>query len=164
MQVEYSPFVLDIEGPSGTDMLATARELGVAIVAYSPLGRGILTGSFTTEAISREGDYRAMFPMYEDENLKENTKLLGKLKALADTKECSLAQLAIAWLLKQGDVIPIPGTKRIAYLEENWGAAKVQLTDEEESAMRDLIKKAGVAGGRAPDWASDGLYVDTREE
>lgn len=167
VQIEYSAFVLDVENSLGTNLLATARDLGVAVVAYSPLGRGILTGAFTSkEAVSSEGDFRTMFPMYAEENIKKNTQLVSQLQVLAQTKGCTTAQLAIAWLLKQGeDIIPIPGTRRIKYLEENWAALGVRLTDAEEAEVRKIIKSAGgVGGGRAPDWAMDGLYADTKEQ
>ncbi|KAI7973173.1 hypothetical protein EIK77_004450 [Talaromyces pinophilus] len=103
--------------------------------------------------------------MFAEGNLEANAKLVGKLKDIADRKNCTLGQLAIAWLLKQGDhIIPIPGTKRIRYLEENWGALQVELTDEEEAEMRKLIKDTGVAGGRVPEWVGKGHLRDTREE
>lgn len=104
--------------------------------------------------------------MYAEENLKKNQILVGQLKALADKKGCTTAQLAIAWLLKQGeDIVPIPGTKRIKYLDENYGALEVQITDAEEALVRKIIKDAGgAAGGRAPDWAMSALDADTREE
>lgn len=168
VQVEYSAFVTDIKGEKGTNLLATARELGVAVVAYSPLGRGILTGAYNKkDSVSAEGDQRTGmgFPMFAEENLEANAKLVGKLKHIADKKNCTLGQLAIAWLLKQGDhIIPIPGTKRIRYLEENWGSLKVKLTDEEEAKIRNLIQDTGVAGGRLPDWAGEGHLSETREE
>ncbi|EED13807.1 aldo/keto reductase, putative [Talaromyces stipitatus ATCC 10500] len=166
VQVEYSAFVTHIEESRGTNLLATARELGVAVVAYSPLGRGILTGAYTKNTISAEGDKRAeWYPMYSETNFEKNLKLVEKLKSIADKKNCTLAQLAIAWLLKQGDnIIPIPGTKKIRYLEENWGSLHVQLTDEEEAEIRKLIKDTGVAGGRYPEFAGDGTLADTREE
>jgi aryl-alcohol dehydrogenase-like predicted oxidoreductase len=168
VQVEYSAFVTDIEEDKGTNLLATARELGVAIVAYSPLGRGILTGAYNKkDTVSAEGDQRTgmSFPMFSEENLEANAKLLEKLKNIADRKKCTLGQLAIAWLLKQGDhIIPIPGTKKIRYLEENWASLRVELTDEEEAEMRKLIKDTGVAGGRLPDWAGEGHLGDTKEE
>lgn len=168
VQVEYSAFVTHIEEEKGTNLLAAARELGVAVVAYSPLGRGILTGAYNKkEALLAEGDRRVRmgYPMFAEENLEANAKLVERLKDIADRKNCSLGQLAIAWLLKQGDdIIPIPGTKRIRYLEENWGSLKVELTDEEEAEMRRLIKDTGVAGGRLPNWAGEGKLGDTREE
>ncbi|KAJ4413890.1 hypothetical protein N0V82_008245 [Gnomoniopsis sp. IMI 355080] len=163
LQVEYSLFDLDIEGETG--ILDACRELGVTVVAYAPLGRGLLTGALDTKAsVSGDGDYRAaLFPRFSDENLAANLRVVNQLKALAATKGCTAAQLAIAWLLKQGPhVLPIPGTKRIKYLEENVGALQVQLTDEEESQMRAIV--AQVAGERVPDFAKYQCFVDTVEE
>ncbi|KAH8664674.1 NADP-dependent oxidoreductase domain-containing protein, partial [Xylariales sp. PMI_506] len=151
VQIEYSPFVLDVESERGTDLLATCRELGVAVVAYSPLGRGLLTGAFSTkESLSAAGDLRTVnFPRFAPENLDANAKLVEQFVALAQKKGCTPAQLALAWLLKQGDdIIPIPGTKRIKYLEENWGALEVVLTDAEEQEVRQFVESASPSGGR----------------
>jgi aryl-alcohol dehydrogenase-like predicted oxidoreductase len=166
VEIEYSAFVLDIEGPTGTNLLSTCRELGVAIVAYSPLGRGLLTGALSTkEAISGDGDYRAIFPRFAGDNLEANAKIVRQFNALAEKKGCTLAQLAIAWLLKQGDdVIPIPGTKRIKYLEENWASLEVQLTDAEEKEIRDFVETAEIAGDRMPEGGAAQCFVDTVEE
>jgi aryl-alcohol dehydrogenase-like predicted oxidoreductase len=166
VEIEYSAFVLDIEGPTGTNLLSTCRELGVAIVAYSPLGRGLLTGALSTkESISGDGDWRAVFPRFAGDNLEANAKIVRQFNALAEKKGCTLAQLAIAWLLKQGDdVIPIPGTKRIKYLEENWASLEVQLTDAEEKEIRDFVENAEVAGGRMPEGGAAQCFVDTVEE
>lgn len=166
VQIEYSPFDLDIEGPEGTNLLATCRELGVSVVAYAPLGRGLLTGALNSkEAVSGEGDWRAMFPRFSEENFDANVKLVDQFKALAQNKGCTPAQLSIAWLLKQGeDIIPIPGTKRIKYLEENWGALQVQLTDADEAEIRNFVETAAVGGGRVPDDAKSQCYADTKEE
>ncbi|KAI1081396.1 putative aldo/keto reductase [Whalleya microplaca] len=166
VQVEYSPFELAIEGPTGSNILATARELGVAIVAYSPLGRGMLTGAFNTnKSVSNEGDVRGAFPRFSGENFAANVKLVNQFTELAKKKDCTSAQLAIAWLLKQGDdIIPIPGTKRIKYLEENWGALKVQLTDAESAEIRKFVEAAKVAGARGPDGSEAICYADTAEE
>lgn len=151
VQIEYSPFELEIEGDAGTNLMATCRELGVAVVAYSPLGRGMLTGSLESrQSISGDGDYRSLFPRFSDENLETNVKVVNQLKAMAEKKGCSAAQLALAWVLKQGeDVIPIPGTKKVKYLEENFDAIKVQLTDAEGKEIRNIV--AGVAGEQTPD-------------
>ncbi|RYP67110.1 hypothetical protein DL771_007435 [Monosporascus sp. 5C6A] len=166
VQIEYSPFERFIEGPEGTNLLATCRELGVAVVAYSPLGRGLLTGAVNSkESVLGEGDWRSMFPRFSGENLDANLKLADQFKTLAEKKGCTPAQLAIAWLLRQGeDIIPIPGTKRIKYLEENWGALQVQLTDAEVAEIRSFVETAEVAGGRYPDQYAAQLLVDTREE
>jgi aryl-alcohol dehydrogenase-like predicted oxidoreductase len=119
--MEYSPFSLEIEQASGTNLLETCRELGVAFVCSSPLGPGLLTGSFSTrESISGANDFRAKsFPRSSEENLEANAQLVSQFKVLADKKGCTRSQLAIAWLLKQGDdIIPIPRTKNIKYLEK----------------------------------------------
>ena len=165
MQIEYSAFDLHIEGLAGTHLLATCRELGVGIVAYSPLGRGLLTGAFNSKAaFSNEGDWRAAFPRFSGENFDANVKLVNQFTALAARKKCTAAQLAIAWLLKQGeDVNPIPGTKRIRYLEENWGALKVQLSDAEELEVRSVVENK-VAGARTIEEALAQCFADTKEE
>lgn len=165
VQTEYSPFVLDIESAADTDLLATCRELGVAVVCYAPLGRGLLTSTFESGQYGtdpKDGRLRAL-PRLMEENRAANMKLVNQFKELADKKGCTTAQLALAWLLKQGeDIIPNPGTKTIKYLEENWGALKIQLTDEEELEIRKFVQGAEVAGGRAP--AGVQLLIDTREE
>ncbi|KAH7303539.1 putative aldo/keto reductase [Stachybotrys elegans] len=164
VQIEYSAFDLDIESSKGTNLMATARELGVTIVAYAPLGRGLLTGALDSkQSISSEGDYRNIFPRFSDENVAANIKVVNEFKAMAVNKGCSPAQLAIAWVMKQGpDLIPIPGTKRVKYLEENVGALHIQLTHEEEAEVRRIV--SGVKGERVPDWATYQCYVDTVEE
>jgi aryl-alcohol dehydrogenase-like predicted oxidoreductase len=137
----------------------------VTVVAYAPLGRGLLTGALDSkQSVSGEGDYRgALFPRFSDENLDTNLRVVAQLKEMAASKGCSAAQLAIAWLLKQGPhVIPIPGTKRVKYLEENFGALRVQLTDGEEKKMREIV--AQVAGERVPEFAKYQCFVDTVEE
>jgi aryl-alcohol dehydrogenase-like predicted oxidoreductase len=167
VQMEYSPFVLDVEGTAGTDLLATCRELGVALVAYAPLGRGLLTTAFSQgEVSSDKNDWRdGHFPRFMEENRDKNIKLVNQFKALADKKGCTASQLSIAWLLKQGDdIIPIPGTKKIKYLEENWGALAVSLTDDEEDEIRKFVETAEVAGGRNPPAFSSVSYIDTKEE
>jgi len=165
--VEYSPFVLDVEGPASTDILATCRELGVTLVAYAPLGRGLLTSTFAkNEPVTDAKDMRpAFFPRFMEANRDKNVKLVNQFKALADKKGCSTSQLSIAWLLKQGDdIIPIPGTKKIKYLEENWGALNVHLTDEEEAEIRNFAETAEIAGGCIPPMFEDRKATDTKEE
>lgn len=165
--MEYSPFVLDIERASGTNLLETCRELGVAVVCYSPLGRGLLTGAFTTrESISGAGDLRAtQFPRFSEENLEGNVKIFNQFKVFADKKGCTTSQLAIAWLLKQGDdIIPIPGTKKIKYLEENWEALDVHLTDDEEVEIRKFVESAELLGYRSVAVGKAFAFVDTKEE
>ncbi|KAK0631015.1 NADP-dependent oxidoreductase domain-containing protein [Bombardia bombarda] len=166
VQIEYSPFVLDCEGPAGTDLLATCRELGVAVVAAMPLGRGLLTSTFAkNEPLGDDKDQRQIFPRLAGENKDKNVVLVNQFKALADEKGCTIAQLAIAWLLKQGgDIIPIPGTKRMKYLEENWASLKVKLSDEDEKQVRRFVEGAQVAGSNMPEAFADYEYRDTKEE
>ncbi|RWA11592.1 hypothetical protein EKO27_g3493 [Xylaria grammica] len=164
VQAEYSPFEREIEGAVGTNLLDTCRELGVTMVAYSPLGRGMLTGTLNSkQSISGDGDYRSLFPRFSEENLDANVKVVNQLKAMAEKKGCTAAQLALAWVLKQGQhVIAIPGTKKIKYLEENFAALQVILADAEEAEIREIV--AGVVGERTPDWTRYQCYVDTVEE
>jgi aryl-alcohol dehydrogenase-like predicted oxidoreductase len=167
VQTEYSPFVLDVEGPVGSNMLATCRELGVALVPYSPLGRGLLTTTFgKDEPVTDKNDVRPLyFPRFQDANRDTNVKLVNKFKSFADKKGCTTSQLALAWLLKQGDdIVPIPGTKKIKYLEENWGTLKVQLTDDEQKEIRQFVETAEIAGGRLPPQYEKDVLVDTKEE
>jgi len=108
VQLEYSPFALDIESPS-TAILSTCRELGIAVVAYSPLGRGFLTGQIKSPADFEDGDFRKYAPRYSEENFPKNMELVERLKGLAGRKGCTSGQLSLSWLLSQGgDVIPIP--------------------------------------------------------
>lgn len=165
--MEYSPFVLDVEGPASTDILATCRELGVTLVAYAPLGPGLLTSTFAQkQPVTDAKDMRqAFFPRFMEANRVKNVKLVNQFKALADKKGCSTSQLSIAWLLKQGDgIIPIPGTKKIQYLEDNWGALNVHLTDEEEAEIRNFAETAEIAGGCIPPMFEDRKITDTKTE
>jgi aryl-alcohol dehydrogenase-like predicted oxidoreductase len=144
VQIEYSPFEIDIETPQ-VNLLKTCRELGVAVVAYSPLGRGMMTGAYTSPADFEEGDFRKYAPRFSKENFPKNLKLVEELQKIAKKKNCTAGQLTLAWLLAQGeDIIPIPGTKKIKYLEENLGALEVQLSGEEEKEIRALVE--GAAG------------------
>ncbi|KAM0334458.1 hypothetical protein ACHAQA_001485 [Verticillium albo-atrum] len=167
VQTDYSPFTREIEGPDGTNLLSTCRELGIPVVAAMPLGRGLLTSSFSDGNIKgASGDMRtAMIPRFSDENREANMKLVGQFKALAKGKGCTTPQLALAWLLKQGDdILPIPGTKRIKYLEENWGALDVQLTEDDEAEIRRFVEGAELSGGTLPPQFQDWLFIDTVEE
>ena len=167
VQVDYSPFVRDLEGPTGTDLLATCRELGVAIVAAMPLGRGMVTSTFASgEAVGDSQDKRPhLMPRFMEGNRDKNTKVVGQFKALADRKGCTTSQLALAWLLKQGDdIIPIPGTKQLKYLEENWAALDVHLTDEEGGEIRHFVEMAEVAGNPLPAQFENYNFRDTAEE
>lgn len=159
--------MLDIEGPAGTDLLATCRELGVALVAAMPLGRGMLTSTFASgEAVGDVKDKRRyIMPRFMGTNRDKNIRLVSQFKALADKKGCTTAQLAIAWLLKQGDdVIPIPGTKRLKYLEENLSALDVHLTDEDEAEIRQFVETAEIAGHTMPPQFESYNFRDTIED
>jgi aryl-alcohol dehydrogenase-like predicted oxidoreductase len=130
LQTEYSLFTRDVEA----EILPTVRELGIGFVAYSPLGRGFLTGSFKSSSDLQEGDSRATgyFPRFAGENFDRNLSLVSIVEQLAITKGCTPGQLALAWVLSRGlDVVPIPGTKRRTYLEENLAAAGVELTADD---------------------------------
>ena len=164
LQIEYSPWTLDIESPS-TGILATARELGVTIIAYSPLGRGFLTGKYQSPDDFEEGDFRKNNPRFSKENFSKNLELVDKIKAIADKKACTPGQLTLAWLMVQGqDIIPIPGTKKIPYLEENMGALKVKITKEEDAEIRKAIESAQISGDRYPDAGMKSVLADTPEK
>ncbi|RPB17460.1 Aldo/keto reductase [Morchella conica CCBAS932] len=163
LQVEYSPFTLEIEGPP-INLLSTARELGITTVAYSPLGRGMLTGAYKSPDDFEEGDLRKYLPRYSKENFPKNLELVEKFRQIADRKKCTPGQLALAWLMAQGeDIIPIPGTKKTKYLEENVGALNVELTTEEVKEIREATEAAEPAGERVPAGFAHGLYGDTPE-
>ncbi|KAL2195357.1 Aldo/keto reductase-like protein [Corynascus similis CBS 632.67] len=148
-QVEYSPWALDIEGDESGHMLAACRELGVSVFAYSPLGRGFMTGQIRSPDDFEQGDMRRTFPRFSPENFPKNLELVDRFRDLAAAKGCTPGQLTMAWLLAQGpDVIPIPGTKKIKYLEENIGALQVSVSAEEERTIRGWIQDVGIAGLR----------------
>ena len=143
VQTEYSLWTRDIE----SDILPTLNGLGIALVAYSPLGRGFLSGRFTSPDELDENDFRRYGPRFTGENLEHNLKLAERVKELAAEKSITAGQLALAWVLHRGEhVVPIPGTKRVSYLEENLAAADVQLSDEEVQAIAEAIPTA--AGDR----------------
>ncbi|KAG5665857.1 hypothetical protein KAF25_009982 [Fusarium avenaceum] len=159
VQVEYSPWTLDIEGPSGTHLLKTCEELDISVFAYSPLGRGILTGRFRSIDDFEESDARRNYSRFQGDNFKKNLVVVDKFNELAKTKGCTSSQLALTWLLEQSpNVFVIPGTKKIKYLEENVGASEVKLSKEEEQELRKLSSDAELVGGRNPLF---GCYSDT---
>lgn len=144
LQSEYSLFTRDLE----TDILPVCRELGITLVPYSPLGRGMLTGAIKEEP-KGEDDYRKNLPRFQEESFKHNRKLVDKLEEIAKGKNCTPAQLAIAWLLHRGeDIIPIPGTKKVKYLEENAAAVDVTFSEEELKALTGLSDTIKVFGER----------------
>lgn len=145
VQTEYSLWTREVEA----EVLPTCRELGVGLVAYSPLGRGFLTGRFQSAADLDEGDFRANLPRFQADNLARNLALVDAVKALAERKRCTTAQLALAWVLAQGDdIVPIPGTKRMAYLQDNLGALSVQLSPEDLAELDRLTQTHAVQGER----------------
>lgn len=148
LQSEYSLWSRDPED----SVLAACRKLGVSLVAYSPLGRGFLSGRITSMEDLEHGDTRHNYPRFQDENLKKNLELLERVRKLAEKKRCTLAQLALAWVLAQGsDVIPIVGTKRRSYLEEDIGALNLTLTRSDIRSMGDVFKREAVSGDRYPE-------------
>lgn len=143
LQTEYSLWSRDPED----EILATCRELGVAFVAYSPLGRGFLTGEIKAFEDLAPDDYRRISPRFQGENFQKNLDLVRQIQQIAEAKRCTPAQLALAWVLAQGeDIIPIPGTKRTRYLEQNVGALDVTLTAEDLSRI-DAVAPRGIAAG-----------------
>ncbi|KAF8709091.1 aldo kereductase, partial [Rhizoctonia solani] len=162
IQVEYSPFVLDIEQKG--HLLDTARELGVAVVAYSPLGRGILTGQVTSNADIPDDDFKKHIPKYSEANFPKITSLVNKIKDIGKRHNATPGQVTLAFLLAQGeDIIPIPGTKNIKYAEENLGALKVKLTPEDIKTIRQAITETELTGDQYPAAYMGALYGDTPE-
>jgi aryl-alcohol dehydrogenase-like predicted oxidoreductase len=150
LQTEYSLWTRDVE----SEILATVRELGIGFVAYSPLGRGFLTGSFRTADDLADNDYRRMSPRFQGENLQANLTIVDRVKEIALSKGVTPAQLALAWVMAQGDdIVPIPGTKRLTYLEQNIAAADLELTSEELARIDEAAPPGVAAGTRYPEFA-----------
>ncbi len=148
LQTEYSLWTRDPED----EVLKTTRELGIAFVAYSPLGRGFLTGQYKKFEDLAADDYRRFSPRFQGENFQKNLDLVARVEALARERHCTAGQLALAWLLAQGeDIIPIPGTKRRKYLEENAGALQVKLTVDDLRRIEEVAPKGAAAGMRYPE-------------
>lgn len=148
LQTEYSLWSRDVED----EILPACRELGIGFVAYSPLGRGFLTGKIRKVTDLEEDDRRRQFPRFQDDNLTPNLELVRRLEAVASEKGCRASQLALAWVLAQGrDIIPIPGTRRRAYLEENLGAFEVGLTGDDMARINALVPREAAQGLRYPE-------------
>jgi aryl-alcohol dehydrogenase-like predicted oxidoreductase len=148
LQSEYSLWSRDPEDEN----LQTCRELGVGFVAYSPLGRGFLTGQFKRFEDLAEDDYRRHSPRFQGENFQKNLDLVGRIEEIAREKNCTAAQLALAWVMAQGsDIVPIPGTKRRKYLEENLGALDVKLSDDDLRRIDEIAPVGAAAGTRYPE-------------
>ena len=151
LQTEYSLWSRDAED----EVLPTVRELGIGFVAYSPLGRGFLTGEITSVDDLAPDDFRRHVPRFQGENFRRNLNLVQEVRELAAAKGCTPGQLAIAWLLAQGDdIVPIPGTKRMRYLEENLAAVDVQLTDDDLMSIEEVAPRGVSAGERYGDMSS----------
>ena len=145
LQSEYSLFSRDAE----KEVLPVCRELDIAFIAYSPLGRGILTGAITNTNMLDDHDLRRSSPRFADSNIEHNLFLLDSVRQIAEVHQCTLGQVALAWLLAQGDdVIPIPGTKRVKYAEENARAADLELTADELRLINSVVATEQVAGAR----------------
>ena len=149
LQTEWSLWTRDVEE---NGVLRAVRELGIGFVAYSPLGRGFLTGRFRSFDDLPEGDYRRSSPRFQGENFQRNLDLVGEVEGMARQKGCTPSQLALAWVMAQGDdVVPIPGTKRVAYLEENAAAADVEITADDLTRIDAVLPVGAAAGTRYPE-------------
>ena len=145
LQTEYSLWTRDVE----KEILSVCRDNGITLVAYSPLGRGFLASRFKSDSDFEKNDYRTMTPRFQGDNFNHNLKLLEKLEEIAKAKNCTTAQLALAWVLAQGkDIVPIPGTKKIKYVDENAAAIDIQLTADELNLLNDLSSQFEIAGDR----------------
>ncbi len=148
LQSEYSLWTRDPEDEN----LATCRELGIGFVPYSPLGRGFLTGQIKRFENLAEDDYRRQSPRFQGENFQRNLDLVARVSEIAREKNCTPAQLALAWVLAQGeDIVPIPGTKHRKYLQENIGALQVHLTNDDLARIDAAAPKGAAAGPRYPE-------------
>ena len=145
VQTELSLWSRDAEA----EVLPTVRELGIGYVAYSPLGRGFLTGQFKSPDDFAPDDFRKNHPRFQGENFQKNLDLVKEVEAMANEKGCTTAQLALAWVLAQGDdIVPIPGTKHVKYLDQNIGALDVELSDEDLKRLDAILPPGAAAGER----------------
>ena len=152
LQSEYSLWSRD---PESNGVLETCRELGIGFVAYSPLGRGFLTGRFRSPDDFEEGDFRRNHPRFSGENFSRNLDLVARVQEISTEKGCTPGQLALAWVMSRGDdVVPIPGTKRRTYLEENAGAGDVELTDDDLSLIEEAFPRDAAQGDRYADMST----------
>src|SRR4051812_20301577 len=151
LQTEYSLWTRDPEEA----VLPTVRELGIGFVAYSPLGRGFLSGRFQRPEDIPEDDFRRSNPRFQGENFQRNLELVDRVRQIAEEKDATPGQLALAWVLHQGrDIVPIPGTKRRSYLEENVAAAELELTEEDLGRIDEVMPHGVTAGERYPDMST----------
>jgi aryl-alcohol dehydrogenase-like predicted oxidoreductase len=151
LQTEYSLWSRDVE----EELLPTIRELGIGLVAYSPLGRGFLTGRIAGAEDLEQGDFRRHNPRFQGENMSRNLELVSRVKEIAADKDCTPGQLALAWVMAQGeDVVPIPGTKRRTYLEQNVAAVELKLDAEDLQRLDEAAPVGAAAGDRYPDMSA----------
>jgi aryl-alcohol dehydrogenase-like predicted oxidoreductase len=151
LQTEYSLWSRDPED----EILSTTRELGIGFVAYSPLGRGFLTGRWQSPEDLPEGDSRRNHPRFQGDNFYKNMELVDKVKEIAEEKGVEASQLALSWVLAQGeDIVPIPGTKHLKYLKENMGAIDIELTDDELDALDEAAPVGMTSGERYADMST----------
>jgi len=156
VQTEYSLWTRDVE----KEVLPTCRELGIGLVAYSPLGRGFLTGRYQNNTTFEEGDFRANLPRFQPENIQHNRSLVDVVTALAARKAYTPAQVALAWLLAQGDdIVPIPGTKRLNYLQDNVGALAVNLDAQDLAELNRALNTIAIVGERYTQEGMKGVNV-----
>ena len=152
LQTEWSLWTRDVEDDG---VLAAVRELGIGFVAYSPLGRGFLSGQIRSVDDLADDDFRKHHPRFQGDNFARNLELVDKVREIADEKGVTASQLALAWVLAQGDdVVPIPGTKRVVYLEENAAAAQVELTDKDLARLDEVAPQGAAVGDRYADMSS----------
>ena len=151
LQSEYSLWSRDVE----EEILPTVRELGIGFVAYSPLGRGFLSGKYKSEEDIPADDFRRYHPRFQGENFTKNLELVDRVREIADEKDATPGQLALAWVLHRGDdVVPIPGTKRRSYLEENAAASEIDLSEDELKRIDEAAPVGATAGPRYADMTS----------
>jgi aryl-alcohol dehydrogenase-like predicted oxidoreductase len=151
LQTEYSLWTRDVED----EILPVVRELGIGFVAYSPLGRGFLSAQIRRPEDLKEGDFRAFNPRFEEGNIERNLELVDRIAEIAREKNVTPAQLALAWVLAQGDdVVPIPGTTRVAHLEQNLAALEVELTEDELARIDEVFPSGATAGERYPNMST----------
>jgi aryl-alcohol dehydrogenase-like predicted oxidoreductase len=156
LQSEYSLWTRD---PEENGVLATTRELGITFVAYSPLGRGFLTGQIKQFEDLAPDDWRRNAPRFQGENFRKNLDLVRRVEQIAREKDCTPGQLALAWVLAQGqDLVPIPGTKRVKYLEENVAALNVTLTPEDVRRIDEVLPAGITAGERYSEQAMKAVH------
>ncbi|WP_432468192.1 aldo/keto reductase [Agarivorans sp. Z349TD_8] len=154
VQTEYSLWSREVE----QQVLPTCRELGIGFVPYSPLGRGFLSGLFRQHQAFEQGDFRAMLPRFSAQAMAENQPIASLIAHMAQQKQCSPAQLCLAWLLSKGeDIVPIPGTRRLSFLEENCASHDIVLSAQEQSALEQQIEKMPLSGDRYPPEGMVGL-------